>query len=74
MTIASKGLEFLQTQNNSKMQERDEQIKSEYDKIKQENNYEEGKPTNEPKSERDLFRVLVGEDGLVKQIVTIKED
>jgi len=53
---------------------RDEQIKSEYDKIKEENNYEEGKPTNEPKSERDLFRVLVGEDGLVKQIVTIKED
>jgi hypothetical protein len=53
---------------------RDEQIKSEYDKIKQDNNYEEGKPTTQPKSERDLFRVLVGEDGLVKQIVTIKED
>ena len=51
-------------------QNRDEQIKSEYDKIKEENNYEEGKPTNEPKSERDLFRVLVGEDGLVKQIIT----
>ena len=74
MTIASRGLDYLETQNNSKMQERDEQIKSEYDKIKQENNYQEGKPTNEPKSERDLFRVLVGEDGLVKQIVTIKED
>jgi len=70
MTIASRGLDYLQTQNNSKMQERDEQIKSEYDKIKQENNYQEGKPTNEPKSERDLFRVLVGEDGLVKQIIT----
>ena len=50
-------------------QNRDEQIKSEYDKIKQENNYTEGKPTNEPKSERDLFRVVVGEDGLVKQII-----
>jgi hypothetical protein len=53
---------------------RDEQIKSEWDKIKQKNNYTEGKITNnEPKSERDLFRVLVGEDGLVKQIVTTKE-
>ena len=52
-------------------EERNEQIKSEYDKIKQENNYQEGKPTNEPKSEKDLFRVLVGDDGLVKQILTI---
>jgi hypothetical protein len=68
MTIASRGLEFWKQEQIRKMQERDEQIKSEYDKIKQENNYAEGKPTNEPKSERDLFRVLVGEDGLVKQI------
>ena len=57
----------------NKEQTRDEQIKSEYGKIKQENNYTEGKPTNEPKSERDLFRVLVGEDGLVKQIITTNE-
>lgn len=49
---------------------RDEEIKSEYDKIKKENNYTEGKVfNNEEKSERDLFRVLVDEDGLVTQIV-----
>jgi len=59
--------------NMNNEQTRDEQIKSQYDKIKQENNYAEGKPTNEPKSERDLFRVLVGEDGLVKQIITTNE-
>lgn len=50
-------------------EERDRQIKLEYDKIKAENNYKEGTTTNETKSERDLFRVVLGEDGLVKQIV-----
>jgi hypothetical protein len=45
-----------------------------WENLKKEKNYKEPeskKPSDEPKSERDLFRVVVDENGLVKKIITI---
>jgi hypothetical protein len=52
----------------------EENTKEFWENLKKEKNYKEPeskKTSDESKSEKDLFRVLIDENGLVKQIITI---